>query len=61
MILTNKRGGNMYNFYAAIIKNGSLSGHNTMENEDFIFNLSENDGHIKGTVTALTDFTFCSI
>lgn len=51
----------MYNFYAAIIKNGSLSGHNTMENEDFIFNLSENDGHIKGTVTALTDFTFCSI
>lgn len=51
----------MYNFYAAIMKNGSLSGHNTMENEDFIFDFSENDGHIKGTVTALTDFTFCSI
>lgn len=61
MILTNKRGGNMYNFYAAVMKNGALSGHNTMENEDFIFYLSENDGHIKGTVTALTDFTFCSI
>lgn len=51
----------MYNFYAAIMKNDSLSGHNTMKNEDFIFNLSENDGHIKGTVTALTDFSFCSI
>lgn len=51
----------MYNFYAEITKEGTLSGHNTAENNDFVFEFSENDGRIKGMVTALTDLTFRSI
>ena len=31
----------MYKFYAEVIKNGVLSGHNRAENEDFKFELPE--------------------
>ncbi len=51
----------MYKFYAEVIKNGARSGHSGVENEDFKFDLTETDGEIHGTVTALTDLTFCSL
>lgn len=51
----------MFNFYAEVLKDGAINGHSTAENENFKFELSESEGHIKGTVTALCDFTFNSV
>lgn len=51
----------MYNFYAEIIKDGVYSGVNTADNGDFTFDLIEENGTIKGTITAKTDLTFRSL
>ena len=55
------RGGTMYNFYAEFTKDGVSSGVNTAENNDFMFSLTEENGRIKGTITAHADLTFRSL
>lgn len=51
----------MYNFYAEIMKNGAISGYSTAENENFTFDFSEENGRIKGILTAKSDFVFRSL